>query len=56
MRGYLISTFIGGSGLSYLATSPRPCDLHFHSLAGEGSNLQPPDPKSGVLPLNYPPR
>ena len=24
-------------------------------LAGEDSNLQPPDPKSGVLPLNYPP-
>lgn len=30
-------------------------DLHFWWLAGEGSNLQPPDPKSGVLPLNYPP-
>src|SRR5579872_1341092 len=25
------------------------------SLAGEDSNLQLPDPKSGVLPLNYPP-
>ena len=24
-------------------------------LAGQGSNLQPPDPKSGVLPLNYRP-
>src|SRR5579863_6615435 len=24
------------------------------SLAGEGSNLQPPDPKSGVLPVELP--
>ena len=24
-------------------------------LAGEGSNLQPPGPKPGVLPLNYRP-
>ena len=23
-------------------------------LAGEGSNLQPPDPKSGVLPIELP--
>ena len=28
--------------------------LHFFSLAGEGSNLQPPDPKSGVLPVELP--
>ena len=25
------------------------------ALAGQGSNLQPPGPKPGVLPLNYPP-
>ena len=26
----------------------------YFSLAGEGSNLQPPDPKSGVLPVELP--
>jgi hypothetical protein len=31
-------------------------DLDISLLAGQGSNLQPPDPKSGVLPLNYPPK
>ena len=25
-----------------------------HELAGQGSNLQPPDPKSGVLPIELP--
>jgi hypothetical protein len=27
---------------------------YYSSLAGEGSNLQPPDPKSGVLPVELP--
>jgi hypothetical protein len=28
--------------------------LDLFELAGEGSNLQPPDPKSGVLPIELP--
>jgi hypothetical protein len=37
---------------------PAPADARVITaislLAGEGSNLQPPDPKSGVLPVELP--
>jgi hypothetical protein len=41
------------AGLWVSLWSHRLCVL-WHGLAGQGSNLQPPDPKSGVLPVELP--
>ena len=45
----------GGRGAEAAGTTSAK-DLHLRKrvLAGEGSNLQPPDPKSGVLPVELP--
>ena len=40
--------------LSLIKTSLHTRSRAISWLAGEGSNLQPPDPKSGVLPVELP--
>jgi Mitochondrial domain of unknown function (DUF1713) len=39
---------------SHSAGGATGSELAIRELAGEGSNLQPPDPKSGVLPIELP--
>ena len=45
------TAWVGGCGFGMRGSSPGVGSLE---LAGQGSNLQPPDPKSGVLPVELP--
>src|SRR6476646_6737834 len=53
----LMATNVGYTGRSREELLiPQRADLHLSLLAGQGSNLQPLDPKSSVLPVELPAR